>query len=560
MLDSKWWEDLLLPSLRSPKIRAIFFLLILGIMIPVVVAAFPYVRSHIIDIPMARILSLALIVVAIYTLISALSLHPGARWIISAGLVFIAACRVIFIAIQAEYITNHELVLVLPAAADLLGSAGSLMVTAGFGITVRQVLRARSLLLKQNEQLMLEIEQRTRAEAALRTSEEKYRTLIEFSADSIFMVDYDGTILYVNPIGEAVLLGNSHKTRPATLRDISEGEDDYAWRLKLLREVIETRAPRMVEDVFVREGRELFTLTTVQPLPEMPDTPRCALVVSRDISERKHNEAEIRRLAAAIDQAGEGILIADRNLEFVYANPAVERLTAYSGAGLIARYGNDPAVQPCSLALAAGRSWQGGFTLKRQSGDAVNLAASAYPVRGENGAMESYVVLLRDVTHESALERQLRQSQKMEAIGTLAGGVAHEFNNLLGAIMGHAELLLDELYEMEKYRESAQAIIGASERASEIVSQILAFSRPAEVRSEPLDIRLVVRETLRLLRASLPSTIEIRERIGTDLGVVRADLAVPGTRLEVEIFGTRHAAEVLPEGPVWDPTNARLRG
>ena len=122
------------------------------------------------------------------------------------------------------------------------------------------------------------------------------------------------------------------------------------------------------------------------------------------------------------------------------------------------------------------------------------------------------------------LEERLRQAQKMEAIGTLAGGIAHDFNNILGAIMGHAELIdLFESPDSSDLKASVNEIISSSYRARDLIQQILAFSRRSEEVKVPLRLESIVKETLQLLRASLPKTIDIRQDIAILPGTLLAD-------------------------------------
>jgi len=121
------------------------------------------------------------------------------------------------------------------------------------------------------------------------------------------------------------------------------------------------------------------------------------------------------------------------------------------------------------------------------------------------------------------LEMQLQQAQKMEVIGTLAGGIAHDFNNILSAIIGYSELALREVPEETKLYTYIQGVRKAGKRARNLVSQILSFSRRSEEEREPIQITPILKEGLKLLRASLPTTIEIRQNLGSQLGNVIAD-------------------------------------
>ena len=128
----------------------------------------------------------------------------------------------------------------------------------------------------------------------------------------------------------------------------------------------------------------------------------------------------------------------------------------------------------------------------------------------------------RDVTEEVRLGSQLRQMQKMEAIGTLAGGIAHDFNNILSAIMGFSEMSLEDIEEGHPAKHYAAQILRAASRGKDLVRQIMVFSHRNDAERKHVRLDLVIREALKLLRASLPSTIDILERIETESCVIFA--------------------------------------
>ena len=151
------------------------------------------------------------------------------------------------------------------------------------------------------------------------------------------------------------------------------------------------------------------------------------------------------------------------------------------------------------------------------------LHISYYPYFREDGRVVGIVENTRDSTSRKKLEEQLQQAQKMEAIGTLAGGIAHDFNNILGAIMGYTEMLAWDLPDSADLHKKVQQILKASDRAKELVHQILSFSRQHDQERKPVQIHLIIKEALKLLKASLPSTIEIRQQVSARRSTVLAN-------------------------------------
>jgi PAS domain S-box-containing protein len=168
------------------------------------------------------------------------------------------------------------------------------------------------------------------------------------------------------------------------------------------------------------------------------------------------------------------------------------------------------------------------LNFRRSDGVLFDALLSCRPLRYGND--DCLVTVAKDITavkrtqeEKARLEAQLRQAQKMEAIGTLAGGIAHDFNNILAAMMGYAELVLLNHPEGTRVHHYLDEILKAGDRAKNLVSQILAFSRQGESERKPIQLSPIVKESLKLLRASLPATIEIRQDIGRDEGIVLAD-------------------------------------
>jgi PAS domain S-box-containing protein len=238
----------------------------------------------------------------------------------------------------------------------------------------------------------------------------------------------------------------------------------------------------------------------------------------------RDTEEKLTLLKTAVEQAAELIALTDRYGTIQYVNPAFEKITGYTREELI---GENPRILKSGRqddmfykemwnTISRGQRWHGFFINRKKDGSFYTEEATIIPVKHIDGRIKNFVTVKRDMTEESRLEGQLIQSQKMEAIGTLAGGIAHDFNNILSAILGYAELAMYDLPEESRSQEDVTEIIQAGNRARDLVRQILTFSRKTEQEFKPININPLINEALKFLRASLPSTIEIRPDIRSE--------------------------------------------
>jgi PAS domain S-box-containing protein len=266
-------------------------------------------------------------------------------------------------------------------------------------------------------------------------------------------------------------------------------------------------------------------------LEELAENLAYGIATLRMNAERKRAEKERKLLASVVEQAMEGIILFDSDGKIQYANPAIETITGYLPGEMIGRNSRVPEGEVRNrefyeaiwdtLSLEEGRSCH--FTYNGKDGAQYEIDSTIWSVADSSGNVGNYAALIRDVTREVQLERQLRLAQKMEAIATLAGGIAHDFNNNLASIITCTEMARDDVPEESPVRELLDVVLKAGYRGRNLVKQILTISCQGEQEKQPVQVELIVEECIKLLRASFPASIEIRQHFADRLGVVLAD-------------------------------------
>lgn len=252
---------------------------------------------------------------------------------------------------------------------------------------------------------------------------------------------------------------------------------------------------------------------------------------TQDITARKKADEDVARLFTAIEQAAETIIITDIVGAIQYVNPAFEQVSGYSKEEAI---GKNPRILRSGAqnnefykemwdTITSGSTWKGHLINKKKNGELYEEDVTISPIFDVDGAIFGYVAVKHDVTREGMLEKQIRQSQKMEAMGTMAGGIAHDFNNILTAIIGYSEMAAESAPKDSEEKEFIEEALKASLRAKELVKQILTFSKRRETELKPLKLNIAVTESLKFFRASLPATIELAANIDESAGQIMGD-------------------------------------
>ena len=273
----------------------------------------------------------------------------------------------------------------------------------------------------------------------------------------------------------------------------------------------------------------------------------------REVVRSARAEADVSRWANIFRHAGWGVLIGDATAtELQAVNPACARMHGYEPEELVGRPISD-LVAPGSRDLIAQNAEIARqrdrvvFELRNIGRDGVEfpVLVDLTAIRDENGIVQCFAANVQDLTERTRAEQQVRQAQKMEALGRLAGGVAHDFNNILMAIMGFADYLVDSLEESDGRRVDAEEIRKAAERAAALTGQLLAFGRPQVARQQVTDLNRVVRDMELMLRSVLGERVRLVTRLTPELGGVAADR---GQLEQVVMNLALNARDAMPGG------------
>lgn len=253
----------------------------------------------------------------------------------------------------------------------------------------------------------------------------------------------------------------------------------------------------------------------------------------QDITERIQAEESSRRLATAIDQAVDVIMITDEHGTIQYVNPAFEKLTGYTREEAVGKNSrilksgkHSPTFyEDLWATIKSGIVWHGRFVNRSKKGELFTEETTITPVKDDKGHIINFVAVKHDISRELELEKQLRQAVKMEAIGTLAGGIAHDFNNILGAILGYTRMAMDTLPQESQPHRDLEKVIQSGDRAASLVQQILLFSRRQEEGFVPVQVEFLIKEAVKMLRATLPASIVLEETIEPHCPSILADPA-----------------------------------
>lgn len=273
----------------------------------------------------------------------------------------------------------------------------------------------------------------------------------------------------------------------------------------------------------------------------------------RELAERKKVEEQLRKISVAVEQSPVSIIITDRDGDIEYVNPHFSRLTGYSfdeAVGQnprILKSGETSSAEYRQLweTILAGGEWQGQFLNQKKNGDLYWEQALIAPIRDEQGIVSHFIAIKENITERKRLESQVRHSQKMEAIGQLAGGISHDFNNILTAIIGFASIIQQKLPDKSPLIELAQQLTAAAERGSTLTRGLLAFSRKQESNPVVMDLNEILDRVQQLLVRLISEDVHLEIRHSSQKLPIMAD----SVEIEQILMNlTTNARDAMPHG------------
>ena len=377
----------------------------------------------------------------------------------------------------------------------------------------------------------------------------------EVSPHGLVLTDPAGTIALVNrqaceifgyPEGE--LVGRSvDLLLPVRLRGRHAGHRAEYHRAPTARQMGVGRELLALR----KDGREIMVEVGLAPVLQGGQTYVIASVI--DVTQRKETESRLQWLSVAVEQSPIAVVMTDLDGHIQYVNAAFTQNTGYRPDEVLGKTPRvlksgetSPAVyRDLWATIRAGRVWRGDLVNRRKDGTLYEDAMWVFPVTDARGQVVRLLALKEDVTKRRSLEAQLRQAQRMESIGRLAGGVAHDFNNVLTAIFGYAELLAESFPAGASERGDLEEIRKAAQRASGLTRQLLAFSRQQVLQPLVVETNELVETLEKMLRRIVGEDIKLTLKLTPETGNIRVD---PGQIEQVLMNLVVNARDAMPKG------------
>ncbi len=393
------------------------------------------------------------------------------------------------------------------------------------------------------------VTERQRAEAQTRDALAYLGTLIEASPVAIVSYDETGQAQTANEAAARIVGGSLDQVLAQNFRQLE------SWRgsgmLAAAERALERRGPELLEArVRTTYGNDVWL--SMQFVPFQRSNAWHLLLLMADVSEQTRTNAQLRLQSAALEAAANAIVITDVTGTIQWANPALTKATGYPLEEVVGKNprllksGKHPRAfyEGMWKTILAGRNWRGEMCNRRKDGTLYDEEMTIAPVRDPAGQVTHFIAIKQDITERKSLERQFLRAQRMEGIGLLAGGIAHDLNNVLAPILMGADLLKMQTKD-DQIAHQLESIVLSARRGAEIVKQVLTFARGIEGERVTLQVKHVLKEMVRMVRETFPRNIQFRVDVPNDLWPVIGD---PTQLHQVLLNLSVNARDAMPDG------------
>ncbi|VVB88747.1 Chemotaxis protein CheY [uncultured archaeon] len=383
-------------------------------------------------------------------------------------------------------------------------------------------------LAETNKALQAEITERTRAEESLRTSEALYRSIVESANDIISTSSPDGTIVSLNPAFEKITGWSRAEWLGKSFQPLIH-PDDLPMALETFQRIISGEMLPGAELRLLTRSNDYVTVEyAVTPLMKNGKVIG-NLSISRDITERKRSEEQIREQAELLDNAQEAIGVRSLEHRLIYWNKGAERLYGWMAEEVIGKDADrlvykeeSPLLIEAKKRVIEKGEWIGELHQVTKDGKEIIVESRWSLIRDNEGKPKSILIINTDITEKKKFESLLLRSQRMESIGTLAGGIAHDLNNVMTPMMLSVEMLKQK-FKDEQSQKLLTILEKNSQRGADLIKQVLSFARGVEGEHKPIQITHLVSEIEKVIKETFPKSIEIRIDIQKDLFTISGD-------------------------------------
>lgn len=402
--------------------------------------------------------------------------------------------------------------------------------------------------------VVLDVTARKKAVEEVRQAKQQLQYIIDNTQDAIFQIDLNGNYIYCNAAAEEMTGYPEERLLTMNMMELIAPEYQPMVQERLKQRI----EGNLVEtaynfELIHKDGCRVWLELETKGVFNDAGALEAVQGLARDVTHRRKMEEELRRLSTAIDQAAEAIVITDADGNIEYVNPAFESTTGYCRREVL---GQNPRILNSGLhcdsffsnlwrSISSGQTWTGQIQNRRKDGSIYVEESTISPVYNLSGSIENYVAVKRDITKEQSLEEQFRQSQKMEAVGRLAGGVAHDLNNILQTILGFCGVLLMESSNRETVQQDVLEIQNAAKSAGRLTRQLLTFSRKQPNVMVEVDLNEVVDQHKKMLERLLDKSITLEFE---PAGHIKSVLADAGQMQQVVMNLVINARDAMPQG------------